>query len=37
MVWDGKNDVGFPLAKGIYFLRLKVGASYISKKIILWR
>lgn len=35
LVWDGKNDNGYPCASGIYYYRLKIAAAEHVKKMIL--
>ena len=35
--WDGKDDLGRPLASGVYFLRLTAGTSEAVRKIVILR
>ncbi|MCJ7498372.1 MAG: T9SS type A sorting domain-containing protein, partial [candidate division Zixibacteria bacterium] len=37
VIWDGKDKAGKEVASGIYFYRLKVGESSISKRMVLLR
>ena len=37
VVWDGTNHSGNPLASGIYFVRLDVGAARFTRKMVLMR
>ncbi len=35
--WDGKNELGIPVTKGVYFTRYTVGNRHVVRKIILVR
>lgn len=37
IIWDGRDDMGIPLASGVYFLRLQVGEGGQTKKMVLTR
>ncbi|MEO0102040.1 MAG: T9SS type A sorting domain-containing protein, partial [candidate division WOR-3 bacterium] len=35
LIWDGRDETGRPLPKGIYFLKLNAGKSFVTEKVIL--
>ena len=37
IIWNGRNDRGYPVASGIYFARLGYSGGYVTKKLVLAR
>jgi hypothetical protein len=35
--WDGRDELGMPVASGVYFVRLEAGAGAASRKVVLLR